>query len=164
MKKSIKEIVEFLIDKKLTITTAESCTGGQIASAIVDIPGVSEIFSEGYVTYSNHAKERLLGVAPETISHYGVVSSQTAGEMAVGAAKAAHTIIALSSTGVAGPDGGTKEHPVGEVYLGCYYNGSVQTHRMLGSGDRTQIRQQAVSEAFALLEKMLTEEKILCES
>lgn len=71
MNKSIEEIVEFLIDKKLTITTAESCTGGLIASAIVDIPGVSEIFHEGYVTYSNEAKERLLGVAPKTISITG---------------------------------------------------------------------------------------------
>lgn len=84
MNKSIEEIVEFLIDKKLTITTAESCTGGLIASAIVDIPGVSEIFHEGYVTYSNEAKERLLGVASETISDYGVVSRQTAAEMAAG--------------------------------------------------------------------------------
>ena len=115
MNKSIEEIVEFLIDKKLTITTAESCTGGLIASAIVDIPGVSEIFHEGYVTYSNDAKERLLGVAPKTISDHGVVSSQTAAEMATGAARTAHTTIALSSTGVAGPDGGTKEHPVGDV-------------------------------------------------
>ena len=103
MNKSIEEIVEFLIDKKLTITTAESCTGGLIASAIVDIPGVSEIFHEGYVTYSNEAKERLLGVAPKTISDHGVVSSQTAAEMATGAARTAHTTIALSSTGVAGP-------------------------------------------------------------
>ena len=147
MNKSIEEIVEFLIDKKLTITTAESCTGGLIASAIVDIPGVSEIFHEGYVTYSNEAKERLLGVAPETISDYGVVSRQTAAEMA--------------STGVAGPDGGTKEHPVGDVYLGCCYNGSVMTQHMLGCGSRTEIRQQAVAAAFSLLEKMLTEEKIL---
>ena len=156
MNKSIEEIVEFLIDKKLTITTAESCTGGLIASAIVDIPGVSEIFHEGYVTYSNEAKERLLGVAPKTISDYGVVSRQTAG-----AAKTAHTMIALSSTGVAGPDGGTKEHPVGDVYLGCCYNGSVMTQHMLGCGSRTEIRQQAVAAAFSLLEKMLTEEKIL---
>ena len=147
MNKSIEEIVEFLIDKKLTITTAESCTGGLIASAIVDIPGVSEIFHEGYVTYSNDAKERLLGVAPKTISDY--------------AARTAHTTIALSSTGVAGPDGGTKEHPVGDVYLGCCYNGSVMTQHMLGCGSRTEIRQQAVAAAFSLLEKMLTEEKIL---
>ena len=161
MNKSIEEIVEFLIDKKLTITTAESCTGGLIASAIVDIPGVSEIFHEGYVTYSNEAKERLLGVASETISDYGVVSRQTAAEMAAGAAKTAHTTIALSSTGVAGPDGGTKEHPVGDVYLGCCYNGSVMTQHMLGCGSRTEIRQQAVAAAFSLLEKMLTEEQIL---
>ena len=154
-------VVDTLKEKGLTISTAESCTGGLIASAIVDIPGVSEIFHEGYVTYSNDAKERLLGVAPKTISDYGVVSSQTAAEMATGAARTAHTTIALSSTGVAGPDGGTKEHPVGDVYLGCCYNGSVMTQHMLGCGSRTEIRQQAVAAAFSLLEKMLTEEKIL---
>lgn len=132
MNKSIEEIVEFLIDKKLTITTAESCTGGLIESAIVDIPGVSEIFHEGYVTYSNEAKERLLGVAPET--HFRLRGGQQtdSGRDGSGCRKTAHTMIALSSTGVAGPDGGTKEHPVGDVYLGCCYNGSVMTQHMLG--------------------------------
>lgn len=158
MKAEIKELLEFLIDKKLTITAAESCTGGLISSAIVDMPGVSEIFHEGYVTYSNEAKESLLGVSPETILHYGVVSEQTAKEMAKGAARSADADIALSSTGVAGPDGGTKEHPVGEVYLGCYCRGRVKAVRMLGKGDRTAVRTQAVERAFALLNEMLRED------
>lgn len=158
MKADIKELLEILIDKKLTITAAESCTGGLISSAIVDMPGVSEIFHEGYVTYSNEAKESLLGVSPETILHYGVVSEQTAKEMAQGAARNADADIALSSTGVAGPDGGTKEHPVGEVYLGCYCRGRVKAVRMLGKGDRTAVRTQAVERAFALLNEMLRED------
>lgn len=161
MNKSIEEIVEFLIDKKLTITTAESCTGGLIASAIVDIPGVSEIFHEGYVTYSNEAKERLLGLPRKPFPITGWSADRQRPRWQRVPAKTAHTTIALSSTGVAGPDGGTKEHPVGDVYLGCCYNGSVMTQHMLGCGSRTEIRQQAVAAAFSLLEKMLTEEKIL---
>lgn len=160
MKTDIKGIIELLIDKKLTITTAESCTGGLLASAIIDFPGVSEIYQEGYVTYSNEAKEKLLGVSHETIFNYGVVSEQTAREMAQGAAREAGADIALSSTGVAGPDGGTKEHPVGEVYLGCYCLGKTRVVRMLGNGDRSMIRRQAVERAFTLLNEMLMEENM----
>lgn len=160
MKTDIKGIIELLIDKKLTITTAESCTGGLLASAIIDFPGVSEIYQEGYVTYSNEAKEKLLGVSHETIFNYGVVSEQTAREMAQGAAREAGADIALSSTGVAGPDGGTKEHPVGEVYLGCYCLGKTRVVRMLGNGNRSMIRRQAVERAFTLLNEMLMEENM----
>ncbi len=103
MNKSIEEIVKFLIDKKLTITTAESCTGGLIASAIVDIPGVSEIFHEGYVTYSNDAKERLLGVAPKTISDHGVVSSQTAAELVARRADARLPMMGMTSCDKSNP-------------------------------------------------------------
>ncbi|MCI8327232.1 MAG: CinA family protein [Lachnospiraceae bacterium] len=147
------------MDQKLMITTAESCTGGLIASAIVDLPGVPKIYQEGYVTYSNEAKEKLLGVSSETIEQYGVVSEQTAIEMAKGAAKKAKADIALTSTGVAGPDGGTKEHPVGEVYLGCYCKGRIRAVRMLGTGSRTEIRMQAAERAFCLLDEMLSEER-----
>lgn len=158
MKTQIKEIIETLIAKRLTITTAESCTGGLLASAVIDFPGVSEIYQEGYITYSNEAKEKLLGVSHKTISVHGVVSEQTAREMAQGAAREAGADIALSSTGVAGPDGGTKEHPVGEVYLGCYCLGRTKAVRMLGTGERTAIREQAVWRAFTLLNEMLMEE------
>lgn len=154
-----KNLIKNLIKNKLSITTAESCTGGWIASAIVDQPGVSEIFHEGYVTYSDEAKEKLLGVSHETIFYYGVVSEQTAREMAEGAARTAEADIALSSTGVAGPGGGTREHPVGEVYLGCYLKGRTKVVRMLGKGNRTEIRRQAVERVFVLLQEMLTEEE-----
>lgn len=154
----MEEMIKDLIQNKLSITTAESCTGGWIASAIVDFPGVSEIFHEGYVTYSDEAKERLLGVSHETIFNYGVVSEQTAREMAQGAARTAEADIALSSTGVAGPGGGSKEHPVGEVYLGCYLKGRTKVVRMLGEGNRTEIRRQAVEQVFILLHEMLMEE------
>lgn len=157
--KLIKDLMEHLMENKLTISTAESCTGGWIASAIVDQPGVSEIFHEGYVTYSNEAKEKLLGVSHETIFNYGVVSEQTAKEMAQGAARSAEADIALSSTGVAGPGGGSEEHPVGEVYLGCYLRGRTKAVRMLGKGNRTEIRRQAVERAFVLLQEMLMEEE-----
>ena len=157
MNKSIEEIVEFLIDKKLTITTAESCTGGLIASAIVDIPGVSEIFHEGYVTYSNEAKKSLLGVKEETLDTVGAVSEETARQMAVGAAKAAKADVALSATGIAGPDGGTDEKPVGLVYLGCYCMGNTYVERHVFKGDRSEVRNAAVEAALTLAKKALKE-------
>ena len=159
MNKSIEEIVEFLIDKKLTITTAESCTGGLIASAIVDIPGVSEIFHEGYVTYSNEAKERLVKVSHQTLEQFGAVSEQTAREMAEGAARAAKAEAALSATGIAGPGGGTSEKPVGLVYIGCYLNGKTTVKECRFTGNRMENRLHTVETALEMLkERLLTEE------
>ena len=159
MNKSIEEIVEFLIDKKLTITTAESCTGGLIASAIVDIPGVSEIFHEGYVTYSNEAKERLVRVSHQTLEQFGAVSEQTAREMAEGAARAAKAEAALSATGIAGPGGGTAEKPVGLVYIGCYLNGKTTVKECRFTGNRMENRLHTVETALEMLkERLLTEE------
>ena len=159
MNKSIEEIVEFLIDKKLTITTAESCTGGLIAAAIVDIPGVSEIFHEGYVTYSNEAKERLVRVSHQTLAQFGAVSEQTAREMAEGAARAAKAEAALSATGIAGPGGGTAEKPVGLVYIGCYLNGKTTVKECRFTGNRMENRLHTVETALEMLkERLLTEE------
>ena len=98
-----EKIVELLIKHHLKITTAESCTGGLIAAALVNVPGVSGQFEEGYITYSNEAKEKLLGVSHETLEQFGAVSSQTAEEMARGARKAAGADISVISTGIAGP-------------------------------------------------------------
>jgi len=153
-----ERIVVQLIDKKLTITTAESCTGGLIGATLVNVAGVSEVYKEGYITYSNEAKEKLLGVSHEIIFNYGVVSEQTAREMACKAARAADADIALSTTGVAGPDGGSVEHPVGEVYIGCYYRGKTKVVRYMGNGDRMQVRMQAVQRAFELLEELIDKE------
>ena len=106
-----------LLAKGYTVTTAESCTGGLIAATLINVSGVSEIYREGYITYANESKEKLLGVKGETLRNYGAVSEQTAYEMAAGAAKNAGADAALVSTGIAGPSGGTKEKPVGLVYL-----------------------------------------------
>lgn len=138
-----------------TVTTAESCTGGMIASALVNVPGISEFFTEGYVTYSDAVKTRVLGVPKDVIDTYGVVSGETAAEMAERAARLAGARAALSSTGIAGPDGGTKECPVGLVYLGCYLDGSVVTERHIFAGDRQSIRREAAGRAIAMLTERL---------
>ena len=155
--KYTEKLVEILMDKKLTITTAESCTGGMISSAIVNVPGASWVINEAYITYSNEAKNRLLGVKNETIEKYGVVSEETAREMVIGAAKAAKADCAISVTGVAGPDGGTKEKPVGTVYAGFYCKGVVEVVRYNFSGDRYEVRckttQNTIEKMLEIIEK-----------
>ena len=108
-----EEIYELLRERDLSVTTAESCTGGLIAAALVNVPGISEYFREGYITYSDEAKIRLLSVKKETIERYSVYSVETAAEMAEGAAKAANTDAAVSSTGIAGPEDISRELPAG---------------------------------------------------
>ena len=110
--KSLEEkVVELLAQRNLTVTTAESCTGGLIAGTLVNVAGASDVLNEGYVTYSNEAKERLVGVKHETLEQYGAVSEQTAREMAEGAARAAGADAALSATGIAGPGGEQQRNP-----------------------------------------------------
>ena len=149
------EVAELLEQKKLHVTTAESCTGGLIAGALVNVPGISEWFGEGYVTYSNEAKEKLLGVSRETLTTYGAVSAETAGEMARGAADAAGVDVAVAVTGIAGPDGGTAEKPVGLVYMGCFCKGELCVEKHIFAGDRAQVRAQSVQAALRLLKMML---------
>ena len=134
---------EMLIDKKLTIATAESCTGGMVATKLINYPGISSVFMDGAVTYSNEAKINRLGVSKETLDKYGAVSSEIAAEMAQGIAKTAGTDIGISTTGIAGPDGGSDEKPVGLVYLGLYMKGEVRTKMLRLSGDRQKIRERA---------------------
>ncbi|MDD7643744.1 MAG: CinA family protein [bacterium] len=149
------EVAELLEQKQLHVTTAESCTGGLIAGTLVNVAGISAWFEEGYVTYSNAAKEKLLGVSHQTLEAYGAVSQQTAEEMAVGAAKAAKADTAISATGIAGPDGGTEEKPVGLVYFGCFCKGETCVEKHIFTGDRAQIRAQSVQAALTLLKTML---------
>lgn len=146
-----EEAVGILLKKGYEITTAESCTGGMIASTLINVSGISEIYKEGYITYANESKQRLLGVKEETLNAYGAVSEQTAYEMALGAAKAAGAKVALAVTGIAGPGGGTKEKPVGLVYIGCCIDGRVTVLKNLFSGDRLSVRKQAAAKALALL-------------
>ena len=146
-----QEVAELFIQKNLKVTTAESCTGGLIAAALVNVSGISGQFEEGYITYSNAAKEKILGVRHQTLEQYGAVSSQTAEEMARGARQSANADISIISTGIAGPDGGTKEKPAGLVYLACCYKDHVKVERHLFSGDRQAVRNCAVREALRLI-------------
>ena len=147
--------VEKLLAKGYTVTTAESCTGGLIAATLINVSGVSEIYREGYITYANESKEKLLGVRGETLRNYGAVSEQTAAEMALGAAKAAGADAALSVTGIAGPGGGTAEKPVGLVYIGCAVNGEVTVREYRFTGNREKNRDYAVARAITLLREEL---------
>lgn len=154
--KNLEEtVVDLLIKEKLTVTTAESCTGGLIAGTIVNVAGASEVLNEGYVTYSNEAKERLVGVRHETLEKYGAVSYQTAEEMAAGAARAAGASAALSATGIAGPGGGTPEKPVGLVYIGCFLKGKTTVKECRFSGSRMENRLLTVETALNMLKEAL---------
>ena len=146
-----EKIVRFLNEHNMTITTVESCTGGLIAARLVNVSGASNVFSEGYVTYSENAKAKMVGVNPETIEKYNVVSEEVAYEMATGGAKTATADVAVSVTGVAGPLGGTKEIPVGTVCIGVYYKNKVITGKFLFNGDRLQVRNQAVDKALEMV-------------
>ena len=150
-----EKIVHLLKEKGYTITTAESCTGGLLAGRILNVSGASEVYNEGHITYSNEAKERLLGVNTDTLKVYGAVSAQTATEMALGAAKVANANVGLSTTGIAGPGGGTKEKPVGLVYVGCAINGEVVVEECHFRGTREEVRNAAVESVLQLLWKTL---------
>lgn len=151
-------LVKLLLEKDLQITCAESCTGGMIASRLVNVPGVSEILMESYVTYSNEAKHRLLGVEQETLSKYGAVSQQVAFQMAEGAARAAGADAAIAVTGIAGPGGGTAQKPVGLVYIGTYLCGNIRVTENHFLGERYEIRRQAAEAALLQLTAQLTEQ------
>lgn len=138
------------------ITTAESCTGGLVASCITAIPGSSAVFECGYVTYSNEAKSRMLGVPRDAITEFGAVSDITAAAMAEGAMAQSNADIAVAVTGIAGPDGGTKDKPVGLVYLAVAQRGKdAQVKRYVFAGTRTDIRRATVAAALELLASQL---------
>ena len=148
-------IIDMLRERKYTIATAESCTGGLIAGRLINVPGASYCINESYVTYSNEAKERLVGVSRETLAAHGAVSEETAAEMAEGAAKAAGTDVGISATGIAGPGGATEDKPVGLVYIGCCVKGRTQVRRFEFSGNRENNRRHTVECALIFLRDML---------
>ena len=138
-------------EKPLTISTAESCTGGMIASKLIEVPGISENFVESIVSYSNEAKIKRLKVKKETLEKYGAVSEEVAREMLEGL----KTDVVISTTGIAGPGGGTKEKPVGLVYIGIRVKDEVKIFRRELKGDRNKIRQRAMMHALYNLLKIL---------
>lgn len=138
---SLEEVVgKLLVDKKMTISTAESCTGGMVAATLINYAGISEVFMEGAVTYSNEAKMRRLGVKQETLDNFGAVSEECAREMAEGIAKSANTRIGVSTTGLAGPDGGTNKKPVGLVYIGLSIDGETKVKKFNFKASRQRVR------------------------
>lgn len=143
------------LEKRLTIATAESCTGGWAAQVITHTAGSSAWFDRGFVTYTNASKADMLGVLMNTIETFGAVSPETAGEMAVGALARSGASIALSITGIAGPTGGSAEKPVGTVcFAWCRRGGAPSCERRLFKGDRENIRRQSVIHALSgLLER-----------
>ncbi len=155
--KSIEnEVGQLLIKKHLTVSTAESCTGGLLAAALINYPGISSCFMEGAVTYSNEAKVKRLNVNISTLEQYGAVSDETAREMAYGIAMAAGTNIGISTTGIAGPGGGTIEKPVGLVYIGLYINKKLISKKLNLSGTRQSIRRETVNIALNMLKQQLS--------
>lgn len=142
---------------RLKIATAESCTGGLVAALFTDIPGSSSVFERGFVTYSNKAKEEMLGVPGDVLADYGAVSEPVARMMAEGALANSRANIAVAITGVAGPGGGTKMKPVGLVHLACARENRAVVHEMLQLGNigRTAIRMEALETALKLIQAQM---------
>ena len=139
-----EKLVNLLIEKKLHITTAESCTGGMVASRIVDVANASKVFNVAYVTYANEAKEKYLNVDSKTIEKYGVVSEEVTKQMALGALKEANADISIVTSGIAGPTGGTEYKPVGMVCFGVGIKDNVYTStKYFGNIGRNKVRSMA---------------------
>lgn len=152
---SEKVCVELLINNRLTVATAESCTGGLVASALVSVEGSSQCFSEGCVTYSPQAKMSRLGVREESIEKYTVVSAEVAQEMARGIRQNLNADIGISTTGYAGPGGGDTVNPVGTVYIGYSDKTGECCYKLRFDGSRNEIRKKAADAALKILERKL---------
>lgn len=150
-----KSVVDLLAANKLTACTVESCTGGMLSARLINVPGVSEVFKSGYVTYSNKSKRRLLGIKKNILLKHGAVSEQIAREMAKTAASLARTDVSVSTTGIAGPDGGTPEKPVGLVYIGCNVCGRITVKECHFHGSREKIRESTVAAALSLMRECI---------
>lgn len=145
-----KTLLDLLRENEMTVTCAESCTGGMLSARLINVAGASDVYRVGLVTYANEAKSRFLGVRETTLRTYGAVSAQTAEEMALGAAAAAEADVSVAVTGIAGPDGGTKEKPVGLVYIACYVRGKTTVRQYHFAGNRAKVREAAVAAALSL--------------
>ena len=156
-----EELVKRLARAGMTVATAESCTGGALAARIVEVSGASAVFPGGIVSYAEEIKSRLLGVSPALIEEEGVVSEAVAAAMARGARRALDTSIAVSTTGVAGPSGGTPQTPVGTVCIAVSGDGGTKCYTEHFGGDREAVRAAAVDAALAHLLAYLTEQDVL---
>ena len=148
-------LIKKLTASNQTLSTVESCTGGLLFGYLTAVPGASAVLDRGFITYSNKAKQEMVGVTTDTLTAYGAVSQQTAEEMAKGGCQIARTDLSISLTGIAGPSGGSAEKPVGLVWISAFRkDGIQQTERHLFTGDRQQIRISACTHAISLLMRM----------
>ena len=151
------QLIERLKAKKLTISTAESCTGGLIAKLITDVPGSSDVFIGGVVSYSNEMKKKWLGVNPETLINYGAVSEQTVGEMLNGILRETRSDLAVAVSGIAGPTGGTPEKPVGTVFIGVAYDKQKMVKKYQFEGIREDVRMKSAIKAVEMIQILLNQ-------
>ena len=146
-----EKLVALLKAQNLTCATAESCTGGGVGAAITSVPGASEVYMGGVTSYDNSVKRNVLGVRAETLAIAGAVSSECAAEMALGVRRLLQVDRAVSVTGIAGPDGGSVDKPVGLVWFGLADGNGVRTEKAIFAGDRAAVRAQAVTHALGML-------------
>ncbi len=152
-----KAVADLLEAGQLSISTAESCTGGMVAARLINVPGVSEVFKSGVVTYANKAKRKLLNVKKSTLQKYGAVSEQTAQEMAKGCMALTGADVTVAITGIAGPEGGTEEKPVGLVYIACNIKGNIRILKYQFKGNRSKVRENATVMALNLVRECVME-------
>ncbi len=157
-----EELGKYLIENKLTIATAESCTGGLLSSKLTDVSGSSEYVKLNFVTYANDAKHKILGVSWDILNNFGAVSEECAEAMANGLYEATDCDIALCTTGIAGPTGGTKEKPVGLVYISMRYKGivTVKEVKLSPTLSRIEMKEQFANQALKLALDILTRDRI----
>ncbi len=156
LKTNKEKLIKLLSKTGKTISTAESCTGGMIGSALTDISGISEYYGYGVITYSNDAKMKLIGVSADNLKNYGAVSREVAMDMSMGIQKLSGADIGVSSTGIAGPTGGTDKKPVGLVYISLYAKDGFHTVKKLNlKGDRNSVREQTVNEVLEMINEYL---------
>ena len=148
-------IVKLLKKHDLTISTAESCTGGLLTSRLVNVAGVSEVLKQGFITYTNKSKRKYLDVNKQTLKKYGAVSEETVKEMVKGAAIGTDSDTAIAISGIAGPEGGTEEKPIGTVYIGCYANEKCKIKRFNFIGNRNKIRESSVNASLDMLRRLI---------
>ncbi len=150
-------IIHYLLENNITVATAESCTGGLLAAAFTSYPGVSAIYQHGVITYSNEAKSKLLKVSPKTLHRNGAVSRQVCAQMCFNLAQTSKCQLTLSTTGVAGPGGGTKTKPVGLVYAGVCYQKTIYIKKLQFPSklSRLQIQKGTVKECFLMIKEIM---------
>lgn len=150
-------VVDLLVANKLTVSTVESCTGGMVAARLINVPGVSDVFKMGHITYSNKAKKKILGVKKRTLEKHTAVSAEVAEEMLKGVEMISKADVCVSVTGLAGPDGGTEKRPVGLVYIACSVKGKMTVQEYHFNGNREKVRENATAAALTLMRKCILE-------